>query len=135
MTSLANVSTPRLDRVLDVLMVVSIFFFGTFDTWITTGEAGEPIFLLSVLLVAVGLTLWLVASFIDTRPEPAVRTWHIRKPYMAEAFFWAYFFFMWGIGVFGIVIIDTPSGLVAVSSLVMAMALARFLYARGFAVW
>jgi hypothetical protein len=138
MTSVRNVSTPGLDRVLDVLevlVVVSIFFFGTFDTWISTGEAGAPTYLLSVLLVAVGLTLGLVANFIDTRPEPSARRMRVRKPYLAEVFFWGYSSLMFAGIFFDVGITDIPWVLITASSLVTAMGLVRLLYAKGSAVW
>jgi hypothetical protein len=135
MTSSAQDSTSMLDRALDVVMVVGIFIFGTLDTWITTGEAGEPAYLLSVLLIAVGLTLWLVASFIDTSPEPPARRWRVRKPYLAEVFFWGYATLMLAGFFFDLGIIDVPSVLIAVSGLVTAKGTAGFLYARGVKVW
>ena len=123
---------PFLDRVIMLSTIVGLFVYGTYDEWIVDGDVSSPTFLLSCFLVMVGLALWLLGDF--TQSDSGNRShqsgfFTVRKPYLAEIFFWIY--------VLGMLMVDAmvARSLIFVAAQVVAMGLANVLYARGKSVW
>jgi hypothetical protein len=136
MTDTDTPTTRRLSRVLTPSIIVSLFVFGTYDRWIAPPGATSPVFLLSGLLVLLGLVLWLYGDAAlhhhpSDRPGSG-RLLRVQKPYLEEIFFWLYVLVVWAPMSFGEL---RPLSLLLAGGLVLAMGLVRLLYAKGKAIW